>query len=75
MIFLFDITIELNILKLKRANVGHIEEILDCITATYILFLKSPILAFIHANVKHVLESTMLLKFRAIIPMSRCNAG
>lgn len=52
MIFLIDITIELNILKLKCANVGHSKEILNCITATYILFLKSPILAFIHANVK-----------------------
>lgn len=37
MIFLIDITIELNILKLKCANVGrYIKEILNCITATYI---------------------------------------
>lgn len=38
MIFLIDIIIELNILKLKCANVGHIKEILTAthITATHI---------------------------------------
>lgn len=75
MIYLTDITITLNILKLKCANVGHIEEILRLFNCYIHIISKISNLGTYPCKCKKSVRIHNVIKFRVIAPMSECNAG